>query len=102
MSIQIVLQPLVLQHFVGRHVTPDDTETTQRATTSSMFQQLMGTTSKIESQYLRPLLVAQERIEKMIKNLFTNQQKIQKTLRKQKVLLILRYDIQIIFSFISR
>jgi hypothetical protein len=73
--------------FVGRHVTANDTESVQRATTSSMFQQLLGFTSKLESQYLRPLLVAQERTETMIKNLYANQQKIQKILRKQKVLL---------------
>ncbi|CAF1676413.1 unnamed protein product, partial [Adineta ricciae] len=42
-------------------------------------------TSKLESQYLRPLLVAQERTETLIKSLFANQKKIAKALRKQKI-----------------
>ena len=73
--------------FVGHRIASDPPQSTPnpRSTVSSMMQQLLAVTSKLESQYLRPLVVAQERIEAMTKCLFVNQKKIQKTLRKQKV-----------------
>jgi len=73
--------------FVGRRVVSNSNEPTNRSNTPSMLQQLLAATSKLESQYLRPLLVAQERTETLTKSLFTNQKKIAKALRKQKVTL---------------
>ncbi len=73
--------------FVGRRVVPNSNEPTNRSNISSTLRQLLSATSKLESQYLRPLLVAQERIETLTKSLFTNQKKIAKALRKQKVTL---------------
>ena len=46
--------------FVGHRVRASPTHSTPRSTASSMAQQLLASTSKRESQYLRPLLVAQE------------------------------------------
>ena len=73
--------------FVGHRIVSDlpQSTPTPRSTVSSMMQQLLAATSKLESQYLRSLVVAQERTEAMTKCLFVNQKKIQKTLRKQKV-----------------
>ena len=71
--------------FVGRLVTPVDTDPAPRTSTSSTCRQILETLSKLESQCLRSLLVSQERCETMLKNLYKNQLKIQKTLRKQKV-----------------
>ena len=73
--------------FVGHRIISDPPQSapTPRSTVSSMMQQLLAATSKLESQYLRPLVVAQERTEAMTKCLFVNQKKIQKTSRKQKV-----------------
>ena len=73
--------------FVGQRVIASPTRPNPRSSVSSMTQQLLAATSKIESQYLRPLLVAQERTEAMTKCLFINQKKIQKALRNQKVML---------------
>jgi hypothetical protein len=74
--------------FVGRRVVRSADESINRSSTSSTLQQLLTVTSKFESQYLRPLLVGQERIEIMAKSLYDNQRKIAKALRKQKVTLI--------------
>ena len=71
--------------FVGRHVTPVDTDPAPRTSTSSTCRRILEMLSKLESQCLRPLLVSQDRCETMLKNLYKNQLKIQKTLRKQKV-----------------
>jgi hypothetical protein len=73
--------------FVGRRVVSNSNEPTNRSNISSMLQHLLSATSKLESQYLRPLLVAQERTETLTKSLFANQKKIAKALRKQKVTL---------------
>ncbi len=73
--------------FAGRRIVSDSNEPTNRSNTSSILQQLLAVTSKLESQYLRPLLVAQERTETLTKSLFANQKKIAKALRKQKVTL---------------
>jgi hypothetical protein len=90
----MVNQPLIrpnrssvndIPSFVGHHVTPVDTEPTRRTSTSSTCQQILTILSKIESQFLRPLVVSQDRTETMLKNLYKNQLKIQRTLRKQKV-----------------
>jgi hypothetical protein len=73
--------------FVGWRVIEDNKKSKKRSDTlpSSATQQLLTFSTKLESQYLRPLLVGQERIEAMIKCLFANQKKIQNILRKQKV-----------------
>lgn len=71
--------------FVGRRVACNTSESTGQQNVSSMFQQLLGVTLKSEARYLRPLLVAQERMETTIKCLLVNQQKIQKALRRHKV-----------------
>ena len=71
--------------FVGQRVIASPSRPNSRSSVSSMTQQLLAATSKLESQYLRPLLVAQERTEAMTKCLFINQKKIQKALRSQKV-----------------
>lgn len=71
--------------FAGQRVVATTNEQPNYSNLLSMFQRLLASTSKIESQYLRPLLVAQERTETLIKCLFENQKKIQKVLRKQKV-----------------
>jgi hypothetical protein len=73
--------------FVGRRVVPSSNESVNRSNSSSILQQLLAATSKLESQYLRPLLIAQERSETLTKCLFDNQKKIAKALRKQKVML---------------
>ena len=52
-----------------------------------MTQQLLATTLKLESQYLCPLLVAQERTKAVTKCLNINQKKIQRAFRKRKVIL---------------
>lgn len=89
--------------FVGQRVIASPTHATHRSTVSSMTQQLLAMTSKLESQYLRPLLAAQERTEAIVKCLIINQKKIEKALRKQKVILIvfkyfaLTFDIRICF-----
>ncbi|CAF2858635.1 unnamed protein product [Rotaria sp. Silwood2] len=44
---------------------------------SSVTQQLLAFTNKLESQYLKPILVTHERIETLTKKLFNNQKKIQ-------------------------
>ena len=73
--------------FSGRRVTPKTTnETATEPNISSILQRILGTTNKLESQYLRSLLVGQERLETMTKCIFANQKKIQKTLRKHKVI----------------
>jgi hypothetical protein len=71
--------------FAGQRVVATTNEQPNYSNLSSMFQRLLASTSKIESQYLRPLLIAQERTETLTKCLFENQKKIQKVLRKQKV-----------------
>jgi hypothetical protein len=71
--------------FVGHRVIASPAHSTHRSTVSSMTQQLLAATWKLESQHLRPLLVAQERTEAMTKCLIINQKKIQRALRKQKV-----------------
>ncbi|CAF4396660.1 unnamed protein product, partial [Rotaria sp. Silwood2] len=73
--------------FVGRPVIKNNkkSKNTSAKFSSSANQQLMVCMNKLESQYLRPLLVGQERIESMAKGLFANQKKIQNILRKQKV-----------------
>ncbi|CAF5021510.1 unnamed protein product, partial [Rotaria sp. Silwood1] len=72
--------------FVGRQVIENNkkSKNTSAKLSSSANQQLTAFMSKLESQYLRPLLVGQERIESMAKGLFANQKKIQRILRKQK------------------
>ena len=73
--------------FVGRHVIDDKKKSKKKPSTSpsSPIQKLLASVIKMESQYLQPLIVGQERIETMTKCLFDNQKKIQKALRKQKV-----------------
>lgn len=88
--------------FAGRRVTSGANGSTGQPNVSSMFQQLLGITSKMESQYLRPLLVAQERTETTIKCLLANQQKIQKALRKQKVLYSFKKRLPVIMLFIDK
>lgn len=56
------------------------------AAASLEIQQLLSFTKKLESQYLKPMLVRQERLEEMSHNLFSNQMKIRNVLRKQKVI----------------
>lgn len=90
------VQPLVNQNrsssaetpqFSGRRVTPKPpNETANQPNISSILQQILGSTNKLESQYLRSLVVGQERLETMTKCIFANQKKIQKTLRKHKVI----------------
>ena len=57
-----------------------------RRTSSSEIQQLLSFTHKLETQYLKPMLVRQDRLETMMRNSFSNQKKIQNILRKQKVI----------------
>ena len=68
--------------FRGRrliHGATNDSTTSQKlAETDSFFQ-------RIETKYLAPLAVAQERLEKMIKSIYKNQMKIQKALNKRQV-----------------
>ncbi|CAF1084748.1 unnamed protein product [Rotaria magnacalcarata] len=73
--------------FVGCHITGENNRSKSASgqLSSSTTQQLSTFMNKLESQYLRPLLVGQERIEERIKCLFANQKKIQNVLRKQKV-----------------
>ncbi|CAF4657096.1 unnamed protein product, partial [Rotaria socialis] len=72
--------------FVGCHITGENNRSKSASgqLSSSTTQQLSTFMNKLESQYLRPLLVGQERIEERIKCLFANQKKIQNVLRKQK------------------
>lgn len=49
--------------FVAHRVIASPTHSTHRSTVSSTTQQLFAATWKLESQYLRPLLVAEERTE---------------------------------------
>ena len=77
--------------FVGRHVTEDNTKSKSKkpkssTSTSSTLQQLLTTMKKFESQYLKPILLKQERNESTLKCLYANQKKMQSTLRKQKVI----------------
>ncbi|CAF5022300.1 unnamed protein product, partial [Rotaria socialis] len=55
-------------------------------TSSSEIQHLLSLTQKLETQYLKPMLVRQDRLETMMRNSFAKQKKIQKILRKQKVI----------------
>lgn len=71
--------------FVGHHVTPVDVEPAPRTSTSLTCQKILTILSKMELQFLHPLVVSQQRNETMLKHLYKNQLKIQKTLRKQKV-----------------
>ena len=55
----------------------------------STLDKLVGIDSfsqQMETKYLLPLLVGQERLEKMIKSMYKNQIKIQKALNKRQVL----------------
>ncbi|CAM4813471.1 unnamed protein product [Rotaria magnacalcarata] len=58
-------------------------------TSSSEIQQLLSLTQKLETQYLKPMLVRQDRLESMMRNSFANQKKIQNILRKQKMNILL-------------
>ena len=76
--------------FVGQHVTDDNTKSKKKkeksdTSTSSNIQQILTFMNKFESKYLKPLLVKQEKTEATLKCLYTNQKKMQSTLRKQKV-----------------
>ncbi|CAF0999379.1 unnamed protein product [Rotaria magnacalcarata] len=73
--------------FVGRPVIEKIKKSKNKSTkiSSSVIQQLLSFTSKLESQYLKPILIAQDRLETMTKNLFVNQKKMEKVLRKQKM-----------------
>ena len=74
--------------FVGRRIIENDKKSKNKSPdlSSSTINQLLALTTKFETQYLKPLLVGQERIEGMTKCLFANQKKIQNILRKQKVI----------------
>ncbi|CAF3911792.1 unnamed protein product [Rotaria sp. Silwood1] len=87
--------------FVGRQVIENNkkSKNTSAKLSSSANQQLTAFMSKLESQYLRPLLVGQERIESMAKGLFANQKKIQRVLRKQK---LSRQLLSITTGFVTR
>ncbi|CAF3958536.1 unnamed protein product [Rotaria sp. Silwood1] len=87
--------------FVGRQVIENNkkSKNTSAKLSSSANQQLTAFMSKLESQYLRPLLVGQERIESMAKGLFANQKKIQRILRKQK---LSRQLLSITTGFVTR
>ncbi|CAF3793886.1 unnamed protein product [Rotaria magnacalcarata] len=66
--------------FVGRPVIEKIKKSKNKSTkiSSSVIQQLLSFTSKLESQYLKPILIAQDRLETMTKNLFVNQKKMEK------------------------
>lgn len=72
--------------FVSRRLVPKSTEKTVSNNISEILQHLSHLNAKFETQYFRPLIVAQQRNEAILKSLHLNQQKIQKTLRKQKVM----------------
>lgn len=75
----------VTPSFVSRRLAPKSTDKVVPNKISEILQQLSHMNTKFETLYFRPLLVAQQRNEAMLKSLHLNQQKIQKTLRKQKV-----------------
>ena len=64
------------QTFVGDRVISDPPQSTPRSSVSSRMQQLLAATSKLQSQYLHPFVVAQERTEAMTQCLFNNRKKI--------------------------
>ena len=87
--------------FVGRRLLPAIDETTSRSNASLVPQQLLSIVSKFESQYLRPLLVAQERIEAITKGLHDNQRKIVKALRRQQVIMIFIQIFELTLHFLT-
>ncbi|CAF1539858.1 unnamed protein product, partial [Rotaria sordida] len=73
--------------FAGHCVVENNKKSKKKPaeSSSSGVQQLLAFMTKLESQYLRPLLAGQARIEAITKCLFDNQKKIQNVLRKQKM-----------------
>lgn len=86
--------------FNGRTVTNTKKSNKPTNTTSSSeIQQLLSLTKKLETQYLKPMLVRLERLETMTQNSFSNQKKIQNILRKQNVMFYLLIVIRIFYFY---
>lgn len=78
-----LMDPIRTPTFHGRrltNVTTNYSSSNKLAETDNFYQ-------RMETKYLMPLLVCQERLEKMINLIYKNQKKIQKALNKQQVLL---------------
>jgi hypothetical protein len=74
------IDPLRTPTFNGRHLnsTAASSPAVNSINNDSWFKM-------IEANYLKPLLIGQERLEKMMKSLHKNQVEIQKALKKKQV-----------------
>ena len=82
---QVILCSTDTPSFIGRRVLSNPKQSNSHSNMLLSLQEILAFLSKIESQYLQKVVVAQERTEASLKCLLANQKKMQKALRKQKV-----------------